>query len=162
MNPKLSEFLRQPGVMTDLRLAVTEFVLAVNNRAHPLNVINHENRGDDRSFAANSVGPLTMWIPWCTTDRDFAQHHIDIHTTKREGAVVYSVWQHDGAVRYSTNGRWQDHGTPVPGASHEGGRRAMVIDAEGNFSVAETQTDAGAKSKQAAAGPKPKQADAGA
>lgn len=78
-----------------------------------------------------------MWIPWCTAEDSgrsdlFRLHHIALwDQCDTEKTPIFCIWQDFGLgrqrVRYSSSGRWEDPGDPVPGDSAVGGDRSLIV-----------------------------------
>lgn len=77
------------------------------------------------------AAPCNMLIPWCTSQAEFAQHHILLDWQPYgQSKVKFYVWQSSDAdgdfVRYSTDGQYHGHNDGLTGqpAPHVGGDAA--------------------------------------
>ena len=122
-------------------MGVTAFRQVNNNSTHTITVINHENTSNTVVVKPNTSVGIEMWIPWCVSNGDFKWgHHIDVATTAYNTGIpinhgLYSIWQKDNQVCYSTDLQFHDPGTSIPGVTAINGDRLLTINADLTINV---------------------------
>jgi hypothetical protein len=115
-------------------MGVTAIKSITNTHANlTYRVKNRENSNDpELTIAPGQVTPCNMWIPWCTSEKDFDNHHIQILEVSAGLVQPIAIWQDGDYVRYSKEGVFQPNGNLVLGASYVNGDRSVVISGERN------------------------------
>lgn len=120
---------------------VTAITYAINNSTDVVHLIDYENpdhTGNNATLNSGArLGPPTvnMWIPWCTSQNDFASGKY-IEATIAGSGDVYYIWQQGTFVRYMDKKEWRDDGPKIPGNPDVGGNRSLKIAANGSISLA--------------------------
>lgn len=89
-------------------MSITSIQNVTNGRSKSIMFINTETSGNNRTIdPRRTVGVGNCWIPWCTNERDFPAHHLEVIEVD-SGAVLWYIWQQrafDGDfIRISTDG----------------------------------------------------------
>jgi hypothetical protein len=125
-------------------MPITQILLVRNESDYSVGVVNNEHPEDTNEgrgrVPARFEKLITMWIPWCTDQKSFADHHIQV-TLDADGQVerTFSIWQADrqgnDAVRVSEDGAWHDPGDTIAGLATVEGPRTLVVRSDGNLAM---------------------------
>ena len=113
-------------------MAVTN-IRSIENRASAgIAVNNVENRSTNPPndvIVEGGTFQSSMWIPWCSSEKDYPAHHIEIRLQSApvNSIPALSIWQDGDYVRWSTNGAYHPNANLVPGNSTVGGDRSVSV-----------------------------------
>ena len=130
---------------------VTNIKEIVNRTAHVVKVQKNEFTGnyytgsyqDTNEIPADGVWTGDMWVPWANNGEEFKNHWmaISVRTPRRtSGGTVqpytaFYLWQSGEYVRFNDENRFVDNAPRVPGESHAGGERRLIISTRDNKPV---------------------------
>ena len=114
-------------------MAITAITSFKNTTTDTVTVVDYENSNNNLTLPPNSTTSCNIWIPWCSSSKDYPVHHLRILGTAPDTAVLPCfIWQenygNDGDhVRYSVDNQYHPNATHVLGDSDVGGNRQVIV-----------------------------------